>query len=497
METSREVRNLQALAVELPEDIIRLKEHGDLELALKVIDRRLEKPIPQIMRERLLLEKEILAQMPAEYPYTWESALEELKKTFRDFREDELKEFLLDGAFEWIYLNGQMRIKDDFIANLIKTREELADRVLKESMIAGKWENFRMLDAAVARMKAQDSVRCRFRIRSTVQINSDKEQPEKKVQVQLPLPLEYHQVKAFRLIESSPVGAKIAPALCDQRTICFEGIYPAGQKFMVEYEFETEMKYWDWRQAINARGGAMERNDGRMTMESETAAAESAEISAESTAESAETATEMAEYLGEQLPHIRFTPYLRALVREVTGEEADPLKKAKLIYDYITTHVMYSFVRSYFTIPQQVTYIASGMKGDCGLQALLFITMCRIAGIPAGWQSGLYANPRTIGCHDWAEFYIEPYGWLFADCSFGGAAYRAGHPERWEFYFGNLEPYRLPAARGYQKDFCFPKKYLRTDPYDNQRGEAEYENMGLLEGVDFDTTHEVLKVELE
>lgn len=100
--------------------------------------------------------------------------------------------------------------------------------------------------------------------------------------------------------------------------------------------------------------------------------------------------------------------------------------------------VMYSFVRSYFTIPQQVTYIASGMKGDCGLQALLFITMCRIAGIPAGWQSGLYANPRTIGCHDWAEFYIEPYGWLFADCSFGGAAYRAGHPERWEFYFGNL-----------------------------------------------------------
>lgn len=77
------------------------------------------------------------------------------------------------------------------------------------------------------------------------------------------------------------------------------------------------------------------------------------------------------------------------------------------------------------------------------------------------------------------------------------AAYRAGHPERWEFYFGNLEPYRLPAARGYQKDFCFPKKYLCTDPYDNQRGEAEYENMGLLEGVDFDTTHEVLKVELE
>lgn len=62
---------------------------------------------------------------------------------------------------------------------------------------------------------------------------------------------------------------------------------------------------------------------------------------------------------------------------------------------------------------------------------------------------------------------------------------------------GSISRRTSGTLRGYQKDFCFPKKYLCTDPYDNQRGEAEYENMGLLEVVDFDTIHEVLKVELE
>ena len=37
------------------------------------------------------------------------------------------------------------------------------------------------------------------------------------------------------------------------------------------------------------------------------------------------------------------------------------------------------------------------------MQALLFITMCRIAGVPARWQSGLYAEPGSVGMHD-AEY---------------------------------------------------------------------------------------------
>lgn len=467
METSRKAMNLTALAVELPEDIARLKAFGDFKRAVQVIDRRLEKDIPQIMRERLLLEKEILAQLPAQYPYSETKALEMLKETFRDFTDEEMEELLVSGAFEWIYLDGVKHFKDNFILNLIKTRDYLADRLVDQSQLAGKNDNVNMLNKVIEKMKTQESVHCRFHIRSTAKIHPDKQRPGKRIQVQLPLPIEYSQVKSFRLIGHSPETAKVAPADSTQRTICFDTIYQAGQEFSVEYEFETEMRYWDWKKAVEERAKAG--------------------LTGEANADNQQ-------YLTEQLPHIRFTPYLQELTAEAIGDETDPLLKAKKIYDYITSHVMYSFVRSYFTIPQQVTFIGTGLKGDCGLQALLFMTMCRIAGVPARWQSGLYTTPLSIGNHDWAQFYIEPYGWLYADCSFGGSAYRAGAEERREFYFGNLEPYRLPAAREYQQNFCFPKQYLRRDPFDNQRGEAEYEDMGLLHGVDFNTVHEMVEI---
>ena len=127
------------------------------------------------------------------------------------------------------------------------------------------------------------------------------------------------------------------------------------------------------------------------------------------------------------------------------------------------------------------------------MQALLFITMCRIAKIPARWQSGLYVTPFSIGCHDWAEFYIAPYGWLFADLSFGGSAYREGNIKRWNYYFGNLDPFRMVANSDFQYELLPEKKFLRNDPYDNQVGEAEYLHKGLYND-DFELIKEIIDV---
>ena len=479
---------MEALFTQLPEDIGRLIACGDYERAKRVIRLRLEKDIPELLRQRLLLELVILERIPDEYPYTWEDAVQEGKNAFRDFSEEELSRLLDEGALEWIYLNGKIRVKDDFVANLIKTREELAPRVLCREALEAKWANFRLLDDVIGKMKGGEPVHCRFRIRSTLKLHEDKERPGKRLQVQLPVPIVDAQVKAFTLTAVSPECGRLAPERAAQRTVCFETEHRAGQKYSVEYTFETEMRYWDWKEAF--------RREETVTAAEESCGIPDAAGDRDGVPAAADSSV-LQEYLREQLPHIRFTPYLKALVQEVVGEEQSPLKKAKRIYDYITTHVMYSFVRSYFTIPQQVEFTALNRKGDCGLQALLFITMCRIAGIPARWQSGLYATPLSIGCHDWAQFYLESYGWLYADCSFGGAAYRAGEPERWDFFFGNLDPYRLPAASCYQADFFRKKQYLRQDPYDNQMGEAEYEDAGLLQHRDFDTCHEVLELALD
>lgn len=75
--------------------------------------------------------------------------------------------------------------------------------------------------------------------------------------------------------------------------------------------------------------------------------------------------------------------------------------------------------------------------------------------------------------------YVNRYGWVFADPSFGGSAWRAGEKERWNYYFGNLDIFRMPANSEIQKEFMPEKKWLRIDPIDNQRGEFEYEDHGL------------------
>ena len=77
------------------------------------------------------------------------------------------------------------------------------------------------------------------------------------------------------------------------------------------------------------------------------------------------------------------------------------------------------------------------------------------------------------------RFYVEPYGWVFADPSFGGSAWRSGNTERWNYYFGNLDIFRMPANSEIQMEFMPEKKWLRGDPIDNQRGEFEYEDHGL------------------
>ena len=84
------------------------------------------------------------------------------------------------------------------------------------------------------------------------------------------------------------------------------------------------------------------------------------------------------------------------------------------------------------------------------------------------WQSGLDAKPSDVGEHDWALFYVPSVGWVYADLSYGGSSYLRGAMKRWDFYFGNLDPYRIPINDGFQQEFVPAKKHWRIDPYDNQ-----------------------------
>ena len=304
--------------------------------------------------------------------------------------------------------------------------------------------------AVIEEMKARRSVTARLRIKSEMTIRTPDE--PRKIRVWLPIPCEYAQVRNVKILSvSHPDTCQISSMQAAQRTVCMDGM--DDQPFWVEYEYETHMR-------------CMEPDPKHVTEDQPTF------------------------YTGEHGPHILFTPYLKSLCAEIVGHETNPLVKARLIYEYITHHIRYSYMRAYFTIPMIPEHAALNQRGDCGVQALLFITLCRIAGIPARWQSGLYTEPGDVGCHDWAQFYVAPYGWLFNDCSFGGSAVRRKLKTREDFYFCNIDPFRMPANAEYQHDFENPPHFMRYDPYDNQLGEAEYDNEPLTRS--YRRTHHTL-----
>ena len=172
----------------------------------------------------------------------------------------------------------------------------------------------------------------------------------------------------------------------------------------------------------------------------------------------------------------------RALAARITAGLTSPAEKAKAIYDYVTGMVDYRFQPAYLQLDCIPDQCAKTLRGDCGVFALTFITLCRIAGIPARWQSGLAVGPDRCGCHDWAMFYIAPRGWMYADCSFGASMARAGEEELRRHYFGSIDPGRMAANRAFEARFDPPMTGFRADPYDNQTGEVEADGAGLYGG---------------
>jgi len=183
------------------------------------------------------------------------------------------------------------------------------------------------------------------------------------------------------------------------------------------------------------------------------------------------------EYLSERPPHIAFTPELRATVKEIVGEESNPLQKVRKIYHWIDANVPWAAEEEYAIVPCLAMHGFNNKRGDCGVVSMLFITMCRIAGVPARWQSGWETKPVDWNMHDWAEVYVEPWGWLPCDVSYG--LQKSDDPRVREFYIGHQDSYRMIVNTDYGRDLVPPKHSLRSEPADFQRGEVEIDGRNL------------------
>jgi transglutaminase-like putative cysteine protease len=108
-------------------------------------------------------------------------------------------------------------------------------------------------------------------------------------------------------------------------------------------------------------------------------------------------------------------PKLRALAAEIVGSVSGPREKAARINSWVHSHLKQTYQANATTALE----VLDSRAGDCTEHTLLFITLCRTAGVPARELGGLAYDESqvvkaagrqpvrrgTFNWHAWAEVY--------------------------------------------------------------------------------------------
>jgi transglutaminase-like putative cysteine protease len=135
------------------------------------------------------------------------------------------------------------------------------------------------------------------------------------------------------------------------------------------------------------------------------------------------------------------------LAAKVTQGKAQPLEKARAIYDYVFTTMRYEKTGTGWG-RGDVLYACDAKKGNCTDFHSLFIAMARSQGIPARFEIGFSLPPdqqaaEIAGYHCWSDFYIDGRGWIPVDIS---EAWK--HPEKRDYFFGSHDVDRVQFSMG-------------------------------------------------
>ena len=474
------VRNEDFALVSRPLDpgLERLERSGRTSEAMRRIEAELAAGDLEPERAaRLRVELYRLRRVCQEYSLSREDVLGGLRRRLQGASCDAdalLDELMERRLVDWREIDGERR----FLPRYLETLERHAREV--PGLDASRDPDAKGLVRTLVSMRETCSQARRVTLRATVATRGPVG-PDDVVRAWLPLPVECGEQTGVEVFYESTPGSTVSPVTSAQRTIFWEGkgselaLQDGRASFQALYRYTIQVPYVPLYQV--AGEAAPGRRQPAPTFEGPEAAP-----------------ADLAPYLGEKAPHIVFTPFLRALARKVAGERGDALSRARAIYDYVTSNVKYHYQPAYVALDSIADTTARTLTGDCGCMSLLFITLCRIAGVPARWQSGLYVRPQGARPHDWAQFFAGPYGWRWVDCSFGSSAYRTGDELRRTHYFGNLDPLRMIACTDFYEPLTPPDDALRDDPFDNQRGEMSVDGVG-LSGCEMERSVEVVDFE--
>ena len=285
--------------------------------------------------------------------------LERIRRQIPDLGEAEFDRWDEAGWIEHLDIDGQRRWFNRAPSNLFLLNPQAVARRAPPVHAAadGQMESLNPYHVAAveeARATGADSVQPRrVRIDYTLTVKPDAVPAGETLRVWLPYPREIAgQQDHIRLLSATPGNAQLAPASALQRTAYLEARAVAGKPttFEIRYEVTTHGR--------------------RFRIDADKVTPAHADDPA------------LAPYLGEEGPHIRFSPALHAYSKAIVGDETNPYRIAQKLFAAVDA-IPWGGAREYSTISNIGDYAFRAGHADCGQQTLLLITLLRMNGIPA------------------------------------------------------------------------------------------------------------------
>ncbi len=427
--------------------VIAAIDAGQFASAEAVIARALAQPgVGDDTASALLFQRERMRRILLDFTLDAQAVKSRLRKQIPDLTDAEFARWDAQGLFERQVIDGEVRYFNRSPSNLFRlSAEARARRAEQTPFNDGPMETPNDYHRAV-RQAALTGERAsvlpqRIRVTQSLTVDADAVPAGETVRAWIPFPRVLPgQQEDLQLLKSTPAARIVAPESALQRTVYLEQTAQGGvpTEFSISYELTIYAQY----QAVDP-----ER------------------------VEPATITPELEPFLSERPPHIVFNESLELFSEQVVGDETNPWRIAQKLFAAVD-RIPWAGAREYSTITNISNYALHAGHADCGQQTLLLMTLLRMNGIPARWQSGMvYSEGDYWNLHDWGWFYIAPYGWMPMDVTFGRFEEA---PELEWFYLGGLDAYRIAFNDDYGRPFQPAKQFFRSETVDLQRGEVEW-----------------------
>lgn len=439
----------------------RLELSGQFLSASNTLNQALAANPSGTQRKQIQFELDRLNRICLDFPLSKDDLFAALQQSVSGLTKDEFEQWVREGRFDSRTIDGRVWFMRSSVSNLYFRYPELNSRRTddynnKNSTKANAILNScRMIKAAARREGTPYVLPLQLDVTMGVSVNPDAVPAGQTVRAWLPIPRNYPYQTNFELVSSTPKAKEIAPGDSPIRSVYFEQTVVSNQST----DFTIDYHYTRYGVSFDIDPKRVTPFDGKDPI--------------------------IAQYTHEA-PHVVFTPEMRALSQKIGGGEKNPAILAKKFYDWIGVNTHYSYAIEYSTIRNISDYCRSRGYGDCGQEALFFITLCRLNGIPARWQSGWHTFPGIQSNHDWSEIYLIPYGWVPVDpymsvmqAHYATALTPEQRLEIRDFYFGGLDQWRIAANSDHSVPLTPAKNSFRSDDVDFQRGEVESGNQNL------------------